>query len=65
MKPFGSVGIVYRKIVLVTATFYVVRKLALIHARNVEDLKVVGVWIMAELAQGATLKDLNFRSTYV
>jgi len=65
VKPFRSVGIVYKKIVLVTATFYVVRKLALIHVRNVEDLKVVGVWIMAELAQGATLKDLNFRSTCV
>jgi hypothetical protein len=46
-------------------TFYVVRKLALIHARNVEDLKVVGVLIMAELAQGVTLKDVNFRSTDV
>jgi len=57
VKLFGSVGVVYKKIVLVTITFYVVRKLALIHARNVEDLKVVGVWIMAELAQGATLKD--------
>ena len=57
MKPLGSVGVVYKKIVLVTITFYIVRKLALIHASNVEDLKVVGVWIMAEHAQGATLKD--------
>jgi hypothetical protein len=32
-------------------------KLALIYARNAEDLKVVGVWIMAELAEWATLKD--------
>jgi hypothetical protein len=56
VKPFGSAGVVYKKIVLVTTIFYVVRKLALIHARNVEDLKVVGVWTMAELAQRATLK---------
>jgi hypothetical protein len=35
VKPFGSAGVVYRKIVLVIVTFYIARKLALIHVRHV------------------------------
>lgn len=63
MKPFGSVGVVYRKIVLVTVTFYIARKLALIYVRHVEYLYL----IMAEFVQEAAFKDVNynFRSIVV
>ena len=63
MKPFGSVGVVYRKIVLVTVTFYIARKLALIYVRHVEYLYL----IMAEFVQEAAFKDINynFRSIVV
>ena len=56
MKPFGSVGVVYRKIVLVTVTFYIARKLALIYVRHVEYLYL----IMAEFVQEAAFKDVNY-----
>jgi len=58
VTPFGSAGIVYRNIVLVTVTFYIARTLAPIHVRHVEYLKLI-------MAEFATLKDVNFRSTNV